>query len=155
MRRQLEQQNRKSRIHKTLRWTSASGKAWIGMTRASGNLQKPVTPSPRGKNVNIFQTKRGGFFEEPTRQIVGIEFFHCNLNGFATHAVRVVAAIRLRQNKPHVVFLNETKTDQADKSFNLEGYVLVYRGDRCKGGGGIAVLARHSCTSYSSRGESR
>ena len=82
--------------------------------------------------------------DEPLEEVSGvigddtIEFFHCNLNGFATNAARVVAAIRLRATVPHVVFLNETKTDQGDKLFELEGFVKVYRGDRCKGGGGIA-----------------
>ena len=55
----------------------------------------------------------------------GLEFFHCNLDGFATHASDVVAAIRLRKAVPHVVFLNETKTDESDKNVNLEGYVRI------------------------------
>jgi hypothetical protein len=70
------------------------------------------------------------------------EFFHCNLNGFATNSAKVMTAIRLRSNVPHVVFLNETKTDEGDKIFSLEGFVKIYKGDRCKGGGGIAIFAR-------------
>ena len=65
-----------------------------------------------------------------------------NLNGFKTHASHVVAAIRLRPQKPHVVFLNETKTDEGDKDFKLEGYEIVCKLDRNKGAGGIAVFAR-------------
>ena len=72
----------------------------------------------------------------------GFEFFHCNLNGFVTNSARVVAAIRLRAKVPHVVFLNETKTDAGDKNFQLEGFVKIHKKDRCKGGGGIAVFAR-------------
>ena len=54
----------------------------------------------------------------------------------------MVVAIRLRNTVPHVVFLNETKTDESDKNVNLEGYVRICKKDRVKGGGGIAVFAR-------------
>ena len=70
------------------------------------------------------------------------EIYHCNLNGFITNAVRVVVAIRKLASIPHVVFLNETMTDEANRVFHLEGYVKVYRGNRSKGGRGIAVFAR-------------
>ena len=71
------------------------------------------------------------------------KLLHCNLRGFKTNAARVVAAIRLRKRVPHVVFLNETLTNEGDKLFKLEGYEKICRKDREKrGGGGIAVFAR-------------
>ena len=60
-----------------------------------------------------------------TNHMYAFEFFHCNLNGFATNSAKVMTAIRLRSNVPHVVFLNETKTDEGDKLFSLEGFVKI------------------------------
>ena len=69
----------------------------------------------------------------------GFEFFHCNLNGFATNSATVVLTIRRRPTVPHIVFLNETKTDEGDP-LHLHGYKLVSRRDRDGNGGGIAVF---------------
>ena len=68
-------------------------------------------------------------------------FLHANADGYITRSALITAEISLLEKKPQIVMLNETKTDKADP-MAPEGYLLLYRKDRLKGGGGIAIFAR-------------
>ena len=72
--------------------------------------------------------------------------FHCNLNGFRTHADELDAYLELLEDKPTFVLLNETKLDKStqDEELTLTGYSLLSRRDRRDGrkGGGVACFVR-------------
>ena len=127
--------------------SNASSENIRSVSTVGNHMQEASTGTVESGNVSTNTTTSNEQLSSPKQNNLlaageDLQFFHCNLRGFATNSPRVVAAIRLRARKPHIVFLNETLTDESDKSFKLEGYELIYKGDRCKGGGGIAVFAR-------------
>ena len=71
-----------------------------------------------------------------------VSAFHCNMNGYKTHAVDVEASIKLLDELPEIVMLNETKMDPGDEEVKLTGYILLCQRDRGVEGGGIAVFGR-------------
>ena len=72
--------------------------------------------------------------------------FHCNVNGFRSHADELDACLELLEEKPTFVVLNETKLNKttSDEELTLTGYTLLSRRDRRGGqqGGSIACFVR-------------
>ena len=74
----------------------------------------------------------------------GFTLLHCNVQGFTSHKVQLLAHLQL-SNWPTFVALNETFLDQSTENLTLEGYTLVSRRDRVnRKGGGIALFVLDS-----------
>jgi hypothetical protein len=68
---------------------------------------------------------------------------HVNIQGFLSSSAELVARLRMMQEKPTIVCLNETFLDSSVQHITLEGYSLIARRDRNDGRrcGGVAVFA--------------
>ena len=104
------------------------------VTDGSVNASLSTTPSHEevddAESLNVL----------PKTETFGI--FHCNLDGFKTNSVKVLAELERLDNLPELVLLNETKYDEGDGKMTLAGYKLVCKKDRDCNGGGIAIFGR-------------
>ncbi len=68
---------------------------------------------------------------------------HANIRGWISHAAELTARVRLMDEKPDLICVNETFLNRTVEHIELEGYSLVARRDRGDGrqGGGIAAFA--------------
>jgi hypothetical protein len=68
---------------------------------------------------------------------------HVNIRGWISHAAELLARIRLMNEKPDLICVNETFLDRTIEYISLEGYALIARRDRADGRkcGGIAAFA--------------
>ena len=70
--------------------------------------------------------------------------FHVNIQGWLSHSAELTARVRLIDEKPDLICVNETFLNGTVENVFLEGYTVVMRRDRADGrnGGGILALAR-------------
>ena len=86
---------------------------------------------------------------------------HCDVNGFMSKAVQILARVRLEDAKPEIICINESCLDESIEEIKLEGYEAVARRDRQDGRrkGGVVVFAalgiapRVTCAKNSDNGE--
>ena len=70
--------------------------------------------------------------------------WHCNIQGFISHAAELAARVRLASVKPDIICLNETFLSKCTGQVSLEGFVVSARRDRRDGRkcGGVIVFTR-------------
>ena len=66
---------------------------------------------------------------------------HCNIRGLRSSRVELEASIRLMDQPPAILCLNETFLDKSVEELSVTGYECVARKDREDGWGGVAVYA--------------
>ena len=71
-----------------------------------------------------------------------LNVWHINIQGLRSHVAELVARLRMSEQPPQVICLNETFLDQSVGEVELEGYVNIARWDRAAERGGVCIYAR-------------
>ena len=93
-------------------------------------------------NDNFEMRNKAVHKDRVNRVIKGLKVCFLNIRGLFKH----LDELRLfsDEHSPHLICLNETKLDSdvADNELRLEGFHEIFRKDRDKNGGGVAIYVR-------------
>ena len=65
--------------------------------------------------------------ETVERSELGLKMLHLNLRGYISYIAETIALLRAMEEKPFLVYLNETFLTKAVENVELEGYQVLAR----------------------------